>query len=552
MISVPRWFKRSKSDQYFVDPRVSAQPSLHRYPASQPPNNNIATTTTPSPSTTLSTPTLVTSPNFSNTNSTSTSTPFLQSTLTPPPQVSHTIPQASPTLKSISIGVTPSPFTMMGSTPSAPTQPTPTQPPPTATLTPSPSQSQTTSQIPTPSSSVSGSTSQSSTNSQPISSNASIQQLNGFHRKLSLERDDIIILPNGTGTNIRQHLRSDLPKREFIQLELSSQTPHEGQIDAQKIYNRDKNRYTNILPWDSTRVRLTPIEGIEGSDYINANFIDGETSGSKRAYIATQGPLAHTKRDFWRMVWEQKSPIIVMLGKDREGDRIKVDRYWPEEGEPPLTISGVLGNGGNLGDLSIHFLEKTCDHEQHIITRKLQLHHHPTLETREIIQFHYEGWPDHGVPHSTVPVRNLMKNIDNVVSDVKEKDKEERPPITVHCSAGVGRTGAFVTMLMTHEKLRELANETKNPVVHFNLYKTVQFLRTQRPGMVQQQEQYLFCYEVLAAEAEELGIGVVTSSGELSCSPHFPPTSSRFNSSLSSSSSSIPYRTTIDSIDDNR
>uniref|UniRef100_A0A452RBG2 Tyrosine-protein phosphatase domain-containing protein n=1 Tax=Ursus americanus TaxID=9643 RepID=A0A452RBG2_URSAM len=96
--------------------------------------------------------------------------------------------------------------------------------------------------------------------------------------------------------------------------------------------NRCKNRYTNILPYDFSRVRLVSMNEEEGTDYINANYIPGYNSPQE--YIATQGPLPETRNDFWKMVLQQKSQIIVMLTQCNEKRRVKCDHYWPFTEEP--------------------------------------------------------------------------------------------------------------------------------------------------------------------------------------------------------------------------
>lgn len=84
--------------------------------------------------------------------------------------------------------------------------------------------------------------------------------------------------------------------------------------------NKPKNRYANVIAYDHSRVILQPIDGIPGSDYINANYMDGYRK--QNAYIATQGPLPETFGDFWRGVWEQRSNTIVMMTKLEERSRV--------------------------------------------------------------------------------------------------------------------------------------------------------------------------------------------------------------------------------------
>lgn len=314
---------------------------------------------------------------------------------------------------------------------------------------------------------------------------------------------------------IKQHLKSGKPSKEFKFLE-NEDLDEDETTEAQKLYNREKNRYTNILPCDSTRVKLAAVEGIEGSDYINANFIDGELNGSERAYIATQGPLMHTRCDFWRMVWENSCTTIVMLGKERENDRVKVDRYWPEPGpEGALTFGTLIVRGVGQED----------DVGRGITVRRLELVNTPSNEVRPITHYQYEGWPDHGVPTSAKPIRHLIHLIEkekgtdfngDYNSDQSDDDtssncssssnysERSTSPVVVHCSAGVGRTGTFCTIHMLLVRLHK--EMRKGTVARLNLYNTVLKLRRQRPGMVQQQEQYIFCYEALAEEAEELGL----------------------------------------------
>merc|ERR1712032_1686042 len=96
--------------------------------------------------------------------------------------------------------------------------------------------------------------------------------------------------------------------------------------------NRPKNRFTNILPYDHSRVKLSGADDEDGSDFINANFVPG--FNSKREFIVTQGPLHSTRDDYWRMCWETNSRAIVMLTRCIEKGREKCDHYWPYDTEP--------------------------------------------------------------------------------------------------------------------------------------------------------------------------------------------------------------------------
>ena len=105
---------------------------------------------------------------------------------------------------------------------------------------------------------------------------------------------------------------------EFIQL--SNINTNNKVEESKRACNQMKNRYVGIYPYDDTRVKLILRPGIDGSDYINANYV--ETFLGKETFIATQAPLEHTLEDFWRMIWEQKCQTVVMVSKDREKKQV--------------------------------------------------------------------------------------------------------------------------------------------------------------------------------------------------------------------------------------
>jgi len=213
---------------------------------------------------------------------------------------------------------------------------------------------------------------------------------------------------------------------------------------------------------------LKAVDG-EGSDYINASFVKGDLLCGE-TYICTQGPLQNTINDFWRMVWEQDCNVIVMLTKEIENLKVKCARYWPDSNEPRL-----------CGNLRISVLSEESSSE--LIIRTFTLEDIQTNVGRTVVHYQYVSWPDHGLPVSTSAFLELVGMV----------DKQKRTgPIIVHCSAGIGRSGTFCTVHHVITKFRQDALKADMPPV-FNIMQTVIYMRSQRPGMVQTKEQYMFC-----------------------------------------------------------
>lgn len=236
-------------------------------------------------------------------------------------------------------------------------------------------------------------------------------------------------------------------------------------MSANMPFNKHKNRLVHILPYDSTRVCLQPTRSIEGSDYINANFIDGYRH--RNAYIATQGPLPDTVDDLWRMLWEHNSTIIVMLTKLKEMGREKCHQYWPS-------------------DRSVRYqcyvVEAIAEYNMpQYILREFKLTNARDGSSRTIRQFQFTDWPEQGVPKSG----DVFIDFIGQVHKTKEQFGQDGP-ITVHCSAGVGRTGVFIALSIILERMQY------EGVV--DIFQTIRILRIQRPAMVQTEDQYQFCY----------------------------------------------------------
>ncbi|XP_032891176.1 receptor-type tyrosine-protein phosphatase alpha isoform X2 [Amblyraja radiata] len=231
--------------------------------------------------------------------------------------------------------------------------------------------------------------------------------------------------------------------------------------------NMKKNRVLQIIPYEFNRVIIPVKRGEENTDYVNASFIDGYRQ--KDSYIASQGPLQHTLEDFWRMIWEWKSCSIVMLTELEERGQEKCAQYWPSEGSV------------SYGDISIE-IKKEEESESYTV-RELLVTNTRENKIRQIRQFHFHGWPEVGIPADGKGMINLIAAVQ------KQQQQSGNHPITVHCSAGAGRTGTFCALSTVLERVKAEGI--------LDVFQTVKSLRLQRPHMVQTLEQYEFCYKVV-------------------------------------------------------
>nr|XP_026696169.1 receptor-type tyrosine-protein phosphatase epsilon-like isoform X2 [Ciona intestinalis] len=238
---------------------------------------------------------------------------------------------------------------------------------------------------------------------------------------------------------------------------------------AENPDNKKKNRYKNILPYDATRVELK--KTAESFDYINANYIDGYSQ--ERKFIATQGPLDRTTGDFWRMVWEQECLVIVMLTNVVESGKIKCAKYWPDQGKR-CTYDGYSVETVTEVDYG-SYIVRTINIEE--------TNNEYATALKQIQHFHYIAWPDHGVPLITSSIIQMQKNVN------AKANSENAAPIIVHCSAGAGRTGAYIGFDILLDEMK-----SRNRV---NVYRTVLNMRKQRMDMVQNMKQYIFIHKLI-------------------------------------------------------
>ncbi|XP_043254031.1 receptor-type tyrosine-protein phosphatase N2 isoform X2 [Colletes gigas] len=280
-----------------------------------------------------------------------------------------------------------------------------------------------------------------------------------------------------TGQMVLSYMEDHLQNKDRLDEEWAALCVYEVDSCSTDIAESEANIKCNrpgaSLPYDHSRVILNDLANANNSDYINASTITDHDPRNP-AYIATQGPLPHTTADFWQLVWEQGSVVIVMLTRLTEEGVGMCHRYWPEKGSELYHIYEV-----HL--VSEHFW---CDD---YLVRSFYLKNLRTGETRTVTQFHFLSWPENGVPYSTKALLEFRRKIN-------KSYKGRSCPIVVHCSDGVGRTGTYCLIDMVLNRMMKGAKE-------IDIAATLEHIRDQRPDMVATKQQFEF---VLMAVAEEV------------------------------------------------
>ncbi|KAH0919968.1 hypothetical protein HID58_027628 [Brassica napus] len=318
----------------------------------------------------------------------------------------------------------------------------------------------------------------SSADSPPPKLSLSPDQLSYCHQALKILREKIS--------------DPDSIAREFANLQanrmLASDMLRSSTVAINSV-NYEKNRYTDVVPFDNNRVILNPCKDSRSSadGYVNASLIKTTSSSASESvseFIATQGPLPHTIEDFWEMVIQQHCPVIVMLTRLVDNYKtVKCGDYFPAEDKPR-----------EFGNISVKTKwVKTTDAA--LLLRNLEVNHKETEDQQpmSVLHIQYAEWPDHGVPKDTVAARGILKRLYQVPPSLG--------PIIVHCSAGIGRTGTYCAIHNTIQRI------LVGDMSALDLAKTVTMFRRQRNGMVQTMDQYFFCYNAIVDELGDLTAG---------------------------------------------
>lgn len=275
---------------------------------------------------------------------------------------------------------------------------------------------------------------------------------------------------NSTLAESIDNIKKGIKKGEIISEfeKLSRKKEDESHDESRLQDNIDKNRYQDILPYDSTRVQL--LDSMTG-DYINASYVDIPVPNNNvNRYIATQGPLSSTCDDFWQMVWEQNCSLIIMVTPLVEAGRVKCHKYWPDEKEEVRY--------GQIRIKNLNEKSKTAT-----IDRTIQLTDVKSGEKRVTTQIQYKAWPDHEVPEDCSDFLKLVNRVK------KHRATAPKDPIVVHCSAGIGRTGVLILM-----ETAICIMEAGEPIYPIRI---LQDMRKQRAMLIQTSSQFKFVAEAI-------------------------------------------------------
>ena len=233
------------------------------------------------------------------------------------------------------------------------------------------------------------------------------------------------------------------------------------------MLNSDMNplscRYEDIKPYSYNTIKLN------NSKYVNASWIN---IPEEKSFIASQGPMQSTIEDFWDMCLEHNVGLIIMLCQEYEGGKEKCANYW---------------NGNKTQNNMGYNKIKENNISQDLILREIMVQKNGYKNT--FCQLQFEGWPDHGVPEIDKSYIPFVKIFDYV-----DKYRQKNKTILVHCSAGIGRTGVFLSVYNLYKEISEQIEKGQNEII-FNIFNLVRILKEMRMYSVENVDQYRFIYD---------------------------------------------------------
>ena len=260
-------------------------------------------------------------------------------------------------------------------------------------------------------------------------------------------------------------------------------------------FTRDKNRYIDILAYEHNNYKLNKDLPLNEKNYINANVIKDPFEKTNKKAILTQGPLINTSEDFWKMAEKTQAKLILGIVENHQLGK-KCYNYWPRKKK-----------NIQLGDYIINNIENKSKNNNLFEYKVLEVLNIKNNKRFEIEHYYVGNWIDHGILGKDMKKMFLdlveeiyNKYITDKNNDIKDDlntnfENNDIIPLLAHCSAGVGRSGTFLTVLFLYKYFRackEFGKEFK-----FSVFNTVRIMREQRLFAVQTGSQYAFIYDIV-------------------------------------------------------
>ena len=244
-------------------------------------------------------------------------------------------------------------------------------------------------------------------------------------------------------------------------------------IEDDETHNLSLTKPNNYLRYNDIRTYYYNNVKINSAHrYINASWIHMPIQGM---FIATLVPLNNTIEDFWTMCDEYDIEAIVMLCKLKEDGNEKCANYWDTK---------------YLINYEIKKIEEK-DLDNGITLRKFQLMNiYQKNRNKYITQINLNCWVDHTALNE--------EHIDKIITIIKFVDQyRNNKPVVIHCSAGVGRTGTFISLYNMYHEIMQQIYITKNEIIQISVFNLVRKLKEMRMFMVENENQYYFLYVFL-------------------------------------------------------